>query len=335
MTEFAGLTRRQQIERLQRLAEEALHLYGFEGASLSLLRLSQFFNTSFRVMAPDGSHYVLRIHRPSSNPERKRVKIVSELWWMNRVHEDLRISTPRPVRTLSGEEVVRVGAPGVPEPRFCVLFHFVEGRFLQRGQRPQHLEQVGVLAARLHDYSAQLTVPPWFTRNIVDRADEAFEDSVAGLLEREWSGDVADTIRAAFPRFRDVQRRLGSGRDVFGVIHADIHHWNYLFDRGQIRLIDFDDSGWGHYLYDLAVTGQQIARLPQGPALWNALLTGYRRVRQLSAEHEATIEAFRVLREIQDLHFDLSQREDPTRAWLLPRIEWIVAEVQRYLGSGR
>lgn len=192
-----------------------------------------------------------------------------------------------------------------------------------------------MLTARLHDFSAQLTVPPWFTRNVVDRSDEAFEDSVAGLLEREWSAEAASTVRAAFPRFRAVQHRLGNGRDVFGVIHADIHHWNYLFHRGEVRLIDFDDSGWGHYLYDLAVTGQQIARLPQGPALWDALLGGYRRVRGLSPEHEAMIEAFRMLREIQDVYFDLTQREDSSRARLLPRIEWVAAEVQRYLASER
>lgn len=335
MTEFASLSRRKQIERLQSLAEEALLLYGVEGASVSLLRLSQFFNTSFRVVARDGSRYVLRIHRPSPNPARKRVKVESELWWMNRVREDLQVSTPRPVRALSSEEVVRVEVPGVPEPRFCVLFDFVDGRFVQRGQRPRHLEQVGMLTARLHDYSAQLTVPPPFTRNVVDRVDTEFEGEVADRFERESSREVADTIRAAFARFREVQSRLGNGRDVFGVIHADIHHWNYLFHRGEIRLIDFDDSGWGHYLYDLAVTGQQIARLPQGPALWDALLTGYRRVRVLSPEHEAMIGEFLMLREIQDAYFDLTQREGLSREKLLLRIERVGAEVQRYLASGR
>lgn len=251
---------------------------------------------------------------------------------MNRVREDLHVTTPRPVRALSGEEVVQVSVPGVPEPRFCVLFHFLEGRFFQRGQRPQHLEQVGMLTARLHDYSAMLTVPTTFTRNVVDRVDPEFEDSVAGLVQRDWSVEAAGLIRAAFPRFRDIQTRLGNDPSVFGVIHADIHHWNYLFYRGEIRLIDFDDCGWGHYLYDLAVTAQQIARLPQGPALWEALLGGYRRVRDLSPEHEAMIESFRMLREIQDMHFDLTQRGDSSR--LLPRIEWVTAELQRYLAAG-
>lgn len=334
MNQRAPSTGREQVEWLQRLAEEALGLYGMEGASLSVLRRSQFFNTSFGVSAPDGTRYVLRIHRPSRNPERKRVKIQSELWWMNRVREDLHISTPRPVCTLSGDEVVQVGAPGVPESRFCVLFHYVEGRFLQRGQRRRHLEQVGMLTARLHDHSTRLTVPPTFRRNVVDRVDAEFEDSVADHLGPAWPADAAATIRAAFSRFRDVQRRLGNDRDAYGVIHADIHHWNYLFYRGQIRLIDFDDSGWGHYLYDLAVTAQQIALLPQGPELWDALLTGYRRVRDLSPEHEAMIESFRMLREIQDVHFDLTQRVSPDWDHFLPRVQLVMAEIERSLASG-
>jgi Ser/Thr protein kinase RdoA (MazF antagonist) len=335
VTERASVSRREQIERLQRLAEKAVRLFDIEGASLSLLRLSQFFNTSFGVTAADGSRYVLRIHRPSSNPARKRLKIESELWWMNRVREDLHLAVPRPVRTPSGEEVVYVSVPGVPEPRYCVLFHFVAGRFLQRGQQPRHLEQVGMLTARLHEYSTQLTVPPTFMRNVVDRADPDFEDSVAGLVEQTWSVQAADTIRAAIRRAGDVQQRLGNDRDTFGVIHADIHHWNYLFHRGEIRLIDFDDCGWGHYLYDLAVTTQQIARLPQYHQLREALLAGYRRVRPLSSEHESMIESFLLLREIQDMTFDLTQRDDSSRAGLLPRIEWVVAEAQRSLASSR
>ena len=64
----------------------------------------------------------------------------------------------------------------------------------------------------------------------------------------------AAVTQAVFQRVRRVQDELGGGPDTFGLIHADIHQKNYLFCDGQLRLIDFDDSGWGHYLYDFAVT---------------------------------------------------------------------------------
>jgi Ser/Thr protein kinase RdoA (MazF antagonist) len=235
---------------------------------------------------------------------------------------------PEPVQTLDGENLVSVVAEdGVP--RFCVLFGYVPGRFLQRGLRPRHLEQVGTLTARLHTYSEQLTVPDWFERPVVDRVDEEFEESVAGRFREGWSVEAAETIAAALQRVREVQKELGRSSATFGVIHADIHHWNYLFHAGRIRLIDFDDFGWGHYLYDLAVTTQQINRLPRGPELWRALLDGYRRARALSPEHEAMVESFRMLREIQDMNFDLALCDDPTQA----RIPLVMAELQRFLES--
>ena len=48
-------------------------------------------------------------------------------------------------------------------------------------------------------------------------------------------------------------QRLGQGPNVFGLIHADAHLDNVLFDGQQARLIDFDDCGFGYRIYDVAV----------------------------------------------------------------------------------
>lgn len=46
--------------------------------------------------------------------------------------------------------------------------------------------------------------------------------------------------------------RWGQGREVYGLIHGDLGlDTNLLFWGGQARAIDFDDSGYGYYLYDL------------------------------------------------------------------------------------
>jgi Ser/Thr protein kinase RdoA (MazF antagonist) len=61
---------------------------------------------------------------------------------------------------------------------------------------------------------------------------------------------------------RQAQRELGASPDVFGLIHSDLHQENYLFHRGRVRAIDFDDCGWGHFVYDLAVTLSELQHLP-------------------------------------------------------------------------
>jgi Ser/Thr protein kinase RdoA (MazF antagonist) len=326
------MTRRDELRRLRVVAAEALALYGLADASLSLLNLDQFFNTSFGVAAPDGKRYVLRVHRPSADPTRKRVEIESELWWLRRIRADLHLDVPGPVQALDGAEVVSMAHPGA-ESRYCVLFRFIEGRFLKRGLRPRHLEQVGMLTARLHRYSETLTVPGWFTRPIIDRTDGAYEDSAAGLFAEQWSAEAAETIRSTVRSVRAIGERLGNGPGAFGLIHTDIHQTNFLFRGGEIRLIDFDDCGWGHYLYDLAVTAQQVAHLPRREDLWDALLSGYRRVRPLSPEHEAMIEPFRMLRELQDITLFLRNRNLPAEARFLPSIAPVLEQLRHFLAS--
>jgi Ser/Thr protein kinase RdoA (MazF antagonist) len=80
-----------------------------------------------------------------------------------------------------------------------------------------------------------------------------------------------------------------------------------------MRLINFDDCGWGHYLYDLAVTTLHVVPSPPyGPGLRAAFLAGYRQVRELSPAHEALIDTFWMLRELQDMTWYLQERDNPS-----------------------
>jgi Ser/Thr protein kinase RdoA (MazF antagonist) len=87
-----------------------------------------------------------------------------------------------------------------------------------------------------------------------------------------------------------------------------------------VRLIDFDDCGFGHFLFDLHVTLIEVQRFPNYEALRAALLRGYRSVRPLDPAHEAYLNSFFALRCLQLLIWVLESREHPTfrdqwRAW--------------------
>ena len=60
-----------------------------------------------------------------------------------------------------------------------------------------------------------------------------------------------------------------------GLIHADLHLGNALFQRGEVKLIDFDDCGTGPRLYELAVALWELRDRPDYPAYRDALLAGY------------------------------------------------------------
>jgi Ser/Thr protein kinase RdoA (MazF antagonist) len=63
---------------------------------------------------------------------------------------------------------------------------------------------------------------------------------------------LPDDLRRRFARvasgMRRVMSQLGEGADTAGLIHADMHLGNALFWRGEVKVIDFDDSGFGYWL---------------------------------------------------------------------------------------
>jgi Ser/Thr protein kinase RdoA (MazF antagonist) len=81
--------------------------------------------------------------------------------------------------------------------------------------------------------------------------------------------------------FREAMKRQGYGSDTFGLIHADLHLGNVLFRGGHAVPIDFDDCGYAHYLYDLAVPIADNLDHDDWQSLKDALYEGYQTVRPL------------------------------------------------------
>jgi len=66
------------------------------------------------------------------------------------------------------------------------------------------------------------------------------------------------------------------GSDVYGLIHADLGVGaNVLFWHGQPRPIDFDGSGFGYWMYDVAVALAHLAGSTEYYRYRDALLEGY------------------------------------------------------------
>jgi Ser/Thr protein kinase RdoA (MazF antagonist) len=320
---------------MRRLAECALPLYGIEPYSLQLLQHA--YNTTFAVTGSSHGRYVLHILRPVGDvrsESQREARVRSELWWLDRVGKNLDLAAPIVMRTLEGEKVVRVAVEGVTPPRLCTLFGWIDGRHIRHRLTVEHLAAVGRLTARLHVHSTGLQVPGWFDRPIVDRADLETEEEVARLFTDGVSAEAAAVLRAVFTRTRQAQHILGSAPETFGVMHADIHQNNYLFHGHDVRLIDFGDCGWGHYLYDLAVTLSEIDDLPHRTQLRTALLAGYREIRTLSPAHEALIDTFFLLRRVQDVTWVLQARDDPSYRARAAHIGERVAELEQRLGAG-
>ncbi|MDQ3929550.1 MAG: phosphotransferase [Chloroflexota bacterium] len=318
---FEHLSRRVQIPRLRKLASVALSAYDLGMVRLTLL--AHLFNTTFRVDTGTGERYVLRIHRAGAPTVES---VGAELAWLQALRRDTNLEVPDPVQTRTGTLLTVAQAATVPSPHICVLFRWLNGRQVITGLTPTHMERSGALMARLQKHAAQFGPPLGFDRGRVDypverarRLPDPFDIEVVAycrtLVADTLTEEEAKQVEVVIERVREAEHALGIVREArpptFGLIHADLHHYNLLFQRGTVRAIDFDDCGFGPLLYDLAVPLSMLQDRPAYPALRAGLLRGYRQVRHLSAEHEAHLDTFIALRHLQDALWVLEYRKHP------------------------
>ncbi|OAB41651.1 phosphotransferase enzyme family protein [Paenibacillus glacialis] len=60
-------------------------------------------------------------------------------------------------------------------------------------------------------------------------------------------------IREKWENCLEVIKSMNPNNDTYGVIHGDLHHHNFLYDTGELTVIDFGDSEYNFYAYDIAI----------------------------------------------------------------------------------
>lgn len=286
MKPLEELTYRGQAARIRGIAAAALDRARVPADSLSLIFHGE--NTTFRARHRTGDHLV-RVHRPGYQNRRT---IASELELLTAVGESTDIIVPAAVGGLQ-----TIGVPGV-DPRNVVIFRWIPGRFSGRFT-PHSMRRLGRVAARLHLLAEDFRPSDRFERQFAT-IEGLSGENMGGSIEL-WPDDSRDLADEVIERAADVFDRLGRERDVWGVIHADLHHGNRLVCAGgELAVIDFDDCSFGHYLYDIAVMlGFPRNRSPaEYPALFEAFVAGYRQLRPLSDEQLGCLDAFFAMRRI-------------------------------------
>ncbi len=296
MTDTAVLSHEALLRSLHELAETALARYDLpEGAEVSLVNLSE--NATYKVEhAASGRRWALRVHREGYHSPNA---IRSELAWLEALRADRVVATPVPVPGRDGAAIQEVGHPALPQARNVVLFEWEEGiEPSESDHLTDKFEILGSVTARMHRHSRAWRRPEGFERLTWD-----FETSLGASPHwgrwRDGMGLDADK-EALFARtVETIGRRLerfGKGPDRFGLIHCDMRLANLLIDGDEVKVIDFDDSGFSWYLYDAATAVSFFEHEPHVPELMEAWVRGYRRECDLPEEDAAEIPTFVMLR---------------------------------------
>src|SRR5690349_6987985 len=273
------------LDRLELLARDALRSYGVSpDAELTLLNISE--NATYRVDDPDGPRSVVRVNRPGYHSRRG---IESELAWVSALRADGVVRTPEVLPTLDGD-VVAVGRHD-GEERHAVRFAWVEGTEPPEDRLVEDFEELGIVAALLHRHARTWERPAWFTRHTWDYDTSIgahghwgrWQDGMGvGPAELAQLGRLDEGLRTRLAAY-------GTGADRFGLVHADMRLANLLVDGSDVHVIDFDDCGFGWYMYDLGSSVSFIEHDPRVPLMVDSWVRGYRSVEPLADDDVAEL----------------------------------------------
>lgn len=299
------------------VVEKALTLWGMAGADWRLFAERE--NRVFRVDHA-GRAYALRLHRPGYCSE---AELRSELQWMEAADAG-GLGVPAPVASTRGA-VLHV-IDGIAVDMLVWLNGQPVGKTgvpLDSDDRPGLFRAIGREMAKLHDIADAWTLPRGFTRRRWDRDGLLGE---APVWDRFWDNPTLSAEdRALFLRFRETAAADLAAREDrldFGLIHADLVRENVMIDADRVQLIDFDDSGFGFRLFDIATTLLRNRTEPDYEALKAALLEGYLSVRSLDL---AALDLFFALRATTYV------------GWIMSRMEEIGSEARnlRFVATAR
>ena len=312
-------------------ALQALKSFPVDAENVELIAHSE--NVTFRVAVRGAdTDYVLRLHRPGYNTIEQ---LKSERVWTQAL-KDAGMSVPDSLLTRRGEYFVPIDIPGVATQCYAGMTTWIEGSTLNdylethsdREERARYFRRIGELAAAIHNQSTNWETPPGFARPRLDL------DGLLGEAPR-WGRfwEHADLTAAEQKLLRRARKRIhatlsdyGERPDNFSLIHADLHPDNIVYDGESLALIDFDDSGYGWHMYEIASALIEYRFAPGFGALRDALLEGYREHRPLAAQDADMLPAFLLIRGMAIMGWFHQRPEHAGSDYFKEVKNWVIGE---------
>ncbi len=253
------------------------------GAPPELVRRSS--NEVFRARR-DGRTVYLRVTPASYRTARE---VQGEIDWMHDLAgAGLRVA--RPIRSTAGRLCEQGRVAG--DPVFLTCLQEAPGRPAEKpaDYRPEVIASWATLLADLHMHASRRTGPSgrgnWDEDRVFQIALQAHDPATA-------------PAQKALRTLVTWMQGLATGRDVFGLTHADLHLGNLSVDDDQVTAFDFDDACHHWYLHDVAVAVTSIRKAAwenpgqvDAPASEATFLTHYFARHPLPAPWPTHLEAF-------------------------------------------
>jgi len=268
--EFNRLPYEAQLSRLSALATRALAHYGLDNATVTLANYTN--NAVFRVESAQGT-FALRIHRAGLKP---LAWLKSELMWLSALTEK-GMCVPSPAGDIYAGQL-----DDEPLTVYCTLTNWLIGEHLTfTDMTNDHFMAIGRFIGTLHNIASTFTASAEFVRPQLDYEGLFGEKSPYNPKDGVtiFTDEQKQVMMAVQARVASLFDQLGRTLETVGLIHADLIPKNLVWDGDRVGAIDFDDCGYGYFLYDLAPMLWMNRNEPNYAQLRLMIWDGYRQIR--------------------------------------------------------
>jgi Ser/Thr protein kinase RdoA (MazF antagonist) len=259
-------------------------LGGMDGIKISDLRVLGGMEGMALEYKQDNIPYVLKI-TPKSKDNPDELEILEEkLGFINYLAENgVRVAKPIPspsgqwVEVVESDELIYlVNAMIKADGRHVELYNL-------KHRKSSFFQNWGRVTGQMHALAKKY--PFWQKKSVEGNPPTKITDwRDEHAFFRGWC--QSDDVREKWIKLGDEIEKLPQTRDGFGLIHNDLHPWNFLVDtHGQITVIDFDVCAYHFFIKDIAIAlffanwnGKPTKGQPKGNYLtdfFRKFMTGY------------------------------------------------------------
>lgn len=323
-------------ELFQQIADKAIEKYDFPvKVRAELMQFSE--NATYLLRNEDSGQElaVLRISRPGYH---RIEELEAEIVWLQEIRQTTDLQVTEPIAGKNGEYIQRIVAADFKE-YFCIMTKYLTGTAPEeeneRGAKKQ-FTQLGEITAQLHRQTQM-----WNGAKNLQRVHWSYDNMIGATpvwgpwqAAADLTQDMIRTLTRTSQIIKKRLERLGKTKDNYGLIHADLRLANLLVEGEQMKIIDFDDCGFGWHLHDLASAVSFIETKPIIPELVEAWLKGYSKILPLNHKECQEIDTFIMQRRMQLMAWMASHSESmPVQKLNEGFTEGTVELAEKYLGK--
>ena len=252
------------------------------------------FNATFSVTTQTGKKFALRIN---VNSTRTLENMRAEAAWVSHLDSHGAANVATPIPNNAGQFITTMHHADSDQRVAAILYSWLEGEDVGHSPQLEQLQALGNTMAHMHQAAVDFSLPMgaklpdfndllWGTQDFLFGKKSPLSKADTRLLEQA-SVRIMHHTDALFARYPAQ------------VIHADLHGHNLKWHDNRLYVLDFDDSGMGIPLQDIAIALYYLDSKEQE----QALLNGYQSVCPVPQHTYLEMQSLRVQRRLMLLNY--------------------------------